>query len=269
MFGHSMPRMGRRGSEWVRRHLPDHLHSELFPGIQVEMRLTDAVDGSTFWLGRRFEEPTGAILSAWCAEPGSRFFDIGSHFGFFSLWMHADHPACEIYAFEPNPATFERLRTIQRDNQLARLHPFHLGLGDATGRLQMTCYAENSGASTFAQSGADLPISDKVWVPVETFDAWVEENQIAPEGNWVAKIDTEGFELRILRGMTKALAARRFRGLSIELNREVLAANRLNARDVPDFLAPYGYRLLSRLECLRYGRRFRTENVFFVREEEK
>lgn len=34
----------------------------------------------------------------------------------------------------------------------------------------------------------------------------------------MAKIDVEGFELRVLRGMRAALEAQAFRGLAIELN---------------------------------------------------
>ncbi|MGB8466071.1 MAG: FkbM family methyltransferase, partial [Terrimicrobiaceae bacterium] len=98
------------------------------------MNLGDLTQRSTFWQGSRFEAPTAQILARFGA--GAKvFFDIGSNYGFFSYWTLHRLPGIEVYAFEPNPKTFETMRRARLENSLNRLHPQRVGLSDSVGRL--------------------------------------------------------------------------------------------------------------------------------------
>lgn len=117
-----------------------------------------------------------------------RAVDVGSHIG---LW--ADHlaPRFEnVEAFEPMP---EHQRCFAANVTAAnvKLHPVALGSGEGVAR--MTAYPGNSGHSHVATNGSGLQ------VPLYTLDGY------AFEAVDFIKIDTEGYELEILRGAIETL----------------------------------------------------------------
>jgi len=244
--GYQFPRIGRTGFKVLRECFPERLETELFPGVHVSLNLQDETHLATYWHGRRFEQPTGQILEHWCRMGGGPFFDMGANYGFYSAWMLSACPQIEAYAFEPNPATFAVLDGIRTRNQLTRLHPIPLGLGDAEAVLDLHPGGADLGQSTFA-AHAGITQPPVARVRVLTFDQFCVEAGLAfpKKPAWVGKIDVEGFDLKLVRGMRRALEARAFIGLTLEIHAENLSRCGDKPEDLRKQLLDSGYEAWS------------------------
>jgi len=197
---------------------------------------------ATYWQGDRFERPTAQKLDRW-AEDATHFFDIGSNYGFFSFLMLSHRPALEVHAFEPNPATFARLDAARIANRLATLHTWNIGLSDSQGKLALHSGVGDSGHSTFGPHPG-LSESNLAEVNVLSFDHWCDAQKLVRPSRprWVAKIDVEGFEVRVLRGMREAIRARAFAGLVVEVNEFTLGFCGSSGAELRETLRDGGYR---------------------------
>ena len=242
--GYQFPRLGGLVHRMILGLLPRVINVELFPGIRAELDMRNQTDRTTYWQGCRFEKPTPQMLSEWL-KSGTKiaaFFDIGSNYGFYSYWVLSICPEIEVFAFEPNPQTFAKLERIRDMNKLSHLHPYNLGFSDETSLLPLHPGREDSGHSTFGRHPV-LNEETIASVPVTKFDTWREENQLLlpSKPEWIAKIDVEGFELRVLRGMENSLKAKAFKALIIEINTFTLDFCGNKPSEVFAFLRNCGY----------------------------
>jgi FkbM family methyltransferase len=242
LFGYGFPPVGRQLHSAIISLCPQAVNATLFPGIRVALDLKDETQRSTWWKGRRFEYPTGQVLSAWAADTGSVFFDIGANYGFFSWWLASCYPSLQIYPFEPNPKTFAKVVSVVQENQLANVHPQNFGLSDQNVELDLHEGIVDSGHSTFG-AHPGLKGSPTAKVRVICFDQWCMDHglQYPTSPSWVAKIDVEGFELKVLKGMQMALAAKAFRGIAIEINPYTLKLTNTSPCEISSLLSSFGY----------------------------
>jgi FkbM family methyltransferase len=219
--------------------LPRFVDTELVPGIMARLDLQDGIQRATYWQGRRFERGIIAELCQW-GHRATHFFDIGSNYGFISFWVGHECPRLEVHAFEPNPTAYAALARIRDDNRLDRIHAWNLGLSDGIGRLMLRTGTEDSGHSTF---GAHPELRPDAEVAVTTFEAWRQEQGLSwpARPQWMAKIDVEGFELKVLRGMEAALRRRAFVGLVVEINPFTQRFCGTRPREVMAWLVECGY----------------------------
>jgi FkbM family methyltransferase len=241
-LGYQFPPLGSAIHRSVFAILPQRIDVSLFPGIFAELDMNDATQRGTYWQGERFEHPTPAILHRWMENRDAIFFDIGSNYGWFSFFLATRNPALPIHAFEPNPRTYALLESIVERNRLKNIHTWNCGLGDQSGSARLNLGVEDSGHSTFG-AHPDLHHQTDAEIPIETFDDWRKKAAIPlpTEPQWVAKIDVEGFELRVIRGMHEALAARAFRGLAVEVLPSTLAFCGTSEQELLQLIASYGY----------------------------
>jgi FkbM family methyltransferase len=128
--------------------------------------------------------------------------DIGANEGQFSDKMRILFPYATIYAFEPLPGVFEKLKINFNKDQLFK--PFNLGLGEQKGELEFweNEYSPSSSflgmADTHKKNFEEAVQSKKVKVSVERMDeVFASEN---PEQPLLIKIDVQGFEDKVIRG---------------------------------------------------------------------
>jgi FkbM family methyltransferase len=146
-----------------------------------------------------FEPQKEAILVQYLG-PGKVFFDVGGHIGYFSLIAATlVRPNGAVAAFEPSPTNASQFQqNLSVNPDLASLIRLQVAAAsDAVGRAVFE-RGENSyvghlveGAS---QSGFD--------VPTTTLDAFATAQNLWPD---LLKIDAEGAEPMIFRGMTQIL----------------------------------------------------------------
>lgn len=259
LFGYKYPRMGKINSVFF-RIIPSTLQTDLFRGIKVKLNLKDLTQRSTYWQGSRYEYPTPKILEDWGNSNATKFFDIGSNYGFFSYWMLSSCPNITVYAFEPNPTIVTLMESVKARNNLQRLNIFSMGLGDKNEILDLYIGEKDSAQSGFLENPQSFHTGKKKGICIKTFDEWRKENNIAipsrPE--WVGKIDVEGFEVRVLNGMKEALSSKSFIGICIEILEENLVLCGNKPDDIIDIMKTHNYYVLKVKDNKK------TENLFFT-----
>jgi len=244
---------------------PSSVKIDLFPSISFVMNLNDLTQRSTFWQGERFEYPTAKVLREYSQGKCKIFFDIGSNYGFYSYFVYSFYDNVNCYAFEPNPTTFHLMERIIMENKLSRIKCYPLGLGDKRCKLCLHPGIEDSGHSTFIEH-PELYKKSVGEVQIVTFDEWRKENKIVipiiPE--WMVKIDVEGYELNVLKGMEESLVKKAFMLLSVEINPFTLNLNNTYPNDIYKYLKRFNYRPLNSENLKsKYGN-LKTDNVFFI-----
>ncbi|MFI5208338.1 MAG: FkbM family methyltransferase [Gemmatimonadales bacterium] len=160
-------------------------------------------------------ELDGFIAS--CA-PGMRLFDIGAHFGLFTLAaLHYGGSAAQVVAVDPSPAATRMLR-IQADlNGIAdRMTIVEAALGDRVGQAHLVPVGVIA-AGYYAPPQAGGFAEARV-VAALTLDA------LAARHGWPThvKIDVEGAEADVLAGAHDVLAHTPAPVLFVELHNEMV-----------------------------------------------
>lgn len=161
-------------------------------------------------------------------------FDVGANEGGYVASVSEVLPEAQIFAFEPHPRTFERLN---ERHGAGRSKLFNLAVSDTAGTLELFDLADASGsqlASLSADALETLKRPVNAWsVQATTLDQFCEENRVHRID--LLKIDTEGFELAILRGARRMLEARCVSYIQFEFN-EMNAATHSHMRDFKKLL---------------------------------
>jgi FkbM family methyltransferase len=155
-------------------------------------------------------------------RPGAVVVDVGAYLGVFTLAAaEAVGPYGRVVAFEPAPATFACLSASVAANGFAhRVELVNAAAGDCIGTIQLALNADDPSQNTTVQEGRIM-----IEVPIQRIT-----DVIGTVGVSVCKIDVEGAELAVLRGMEDHLDS--ISDLFVECNPAGLMA----AGDSPDAL---------------------------------
>ena len=202
---------------WLNRPSENVLHTEV-------AGLTASFYVRTPWELRALD-PAGDIgherhileLLASSLRLGDVFYDIGSNFGVYAiLFGKAVGPTGVVVAIEPEAQGYAHLEDNVRLNSLDNVRTFRLALGDHTGEEKL--YLEFTGASRLTQSAVTRHGYETVMVMEG--DRFVSvENLPNPH---VVKIDVEGHEGAVIRGLAKTLAQPDCRLLCCEIHPQLL-----------------------------------------------
>jgi FkbM family methyltransferase len=183
------------------------------------------------------------------------FMDIGAHHGIFSLAFSMLNPMGRVLAVEISPIAFSRLLYNIHANRLGdRLFAEEYAVSDRIGTLDMHYEWEHlvaSGTST----GDSL-----IQVPMCTGNALSENHKFKPD---VIKLDVEGHENKVLRGMKEMLAECRPL-IFLEVHPGLL---RKEGEDL-DFLRKYFQQMNYRAQTLR-GDEFPLDSFASLDREER
>jgi FkbM family methyltransferase len=177
------------------------------------------IDPRAAEIGGSFQARKNGIPAAW-DEKTLKFFyeqaakveypvvlDVGANTGSFTL-LATLHPGMKVWAFEPNPEAVVILGSscgangLFEDRVIIKAHALG-GLRDHTARIQQLCIPKNnqSGLATLAQSPARFKDYTIEITTIFSIDDYYRD------GEWChfIKIDTEGYELFVLRGGEKTI----------------------------------------------------------------
>jgi FkbM family methyltransferase len=138
-------------------------------------------------------------------------FDVGAHVGQSAALFSDRFPAACIHSFEPDPVSFQALSELAAD--YPRVTPVHAAAGDRAGHLPFfvnvfsqtnSLLAPRPDAGRFLADAAGLDVRQRISVPVLTLDRYCEQQRI--DRIDLLKLDTQGFELRVLDGAAGLLA---------------------------------------------------------------
>jgi FkbM family methyltransferase len=137
------------------------------------------------------------------ARPGDVFLDVGANVGLYSLLLaSALGSAGQVIAFEPERESFEHLQDNLKLNEAGNVHPFQKALGDEDGHAEL--FLRGGIADSTLVWSPSLGNAGQQLVDVVQGDAFIErQNLPLPR---LVKVDVEGYECKVLRGLRRTLA---------------------------------------------------------------
>lgn len=153
-------------------------------------------------------------------DPADAAIDVGANVGHVLLCISDIVSPARLFAFEPTPISFARLRENWVLNNWPTDHLYPMGIGER----ETTCYVQNTTVPDTTNSIHTAAAADRVPVRVAPLDALVELWQGEQIG--LLKIDVEGFETAVFRGARNFLKTCRpklmmFESLRGELEPEI------------------------------------------------
>ena len=142
----------------------------------------------------------------WLKRPEPKIIlDIGSNIGFYSIISLSKYKYGQAYAFEANPETYRVLEKNIRLNRLEnKVTAYNIGLSSSDGTLNFYKDKFHTGGSKIL-SKDDIKRYDESQtskIPVKRLDDVFKEN--ISDISFI-KIDVEGHELEVLKGMDSIL----------------------------------------------------------------
>jgi FkbM family methyltransferase len=191
------------------------------------------------WFGNASYKPTRNgerwLLTTFHSEPIRTVLDVGANVGNWSLMAADLLPQATIYALEVVPKTAAELQA--RAGQHQRIKCFNLGLADRTGTLSLRYHPAASTHATFT----DYPHSwtgERVECPVMRGDEFLTRERIDRVD--FLKLDVEGAEHLVLRGLDEYLRQGKVRFVQFEYGRVNILTHFL-LRDFYELFHGYGY----------------------------
>jgi len=209
-------------------------------GCQFIFDLRDSIARELYFTG--LYEPQETSLVKATLHEGMTFLDVGANFGYFTaLAAHLVGKRGRIISLEPDPRLFAKLRWMVDRNQLSQVTPLQVAAADKAGVLKLEGFDEsagNYGLSKLAIEDASGPhIFD---VRAAQIDQILNDLSVSQVD--LVKMDIEGAEQLAIRGMSKGLAAHRYRNIILELHPEPLDQRGVTVRNVLALLEQSGYR---------------------------
>lgn len=164
-------------------------------------------------------------------------FDVGAHIGLTAIEFSDEWPQADVYAFEPHPGNFARMKSNLVGKPDIRLH--HLGLGSEPGVLPFHFDPEHPSMARVAAHGE--PITDTV--TIDTIDHFCAQHAIDQID--FMKIDVEGHELPVLAGAERMLSRGSIGLLRIETAIDPDSSYHTQLWDLCEVLHPHGYRIFG------------------------
>lgn len=217
-------------------------------GVILRLDLTDLIQRSIYYDTWECDE-LNLLIDV--MRPGDVMLDIGANIGLFSMvGAGAAGVTGEVHAFEPIPENCDRFVENLHLNGFANVRLNEMAVADYRGQVRLAIdagMASSSGSNTsgcFTISKLTNPVREVI-AAVDTIDSYAEEH-LRERQIRLVKIDVEGAEAAVLKGMRSTLAAHRADIVLLEVNLYTLSLGGYGIHDVvePLLLADYAlYRL--------------------------
>jgi FkbM family methyltransferase len=175
--------------------------------------------------------------------------DVGAHVGLYSIW--ASRKVSEsgfVVAFEPNPIVYRWLVSNIELNRAKNVKALPFAAGDKLGKETLYIADKNIGASSLIEKhilynpSGKYSISSRCTVQVVTLDYLFEKSSriVGRQLQMVdlAKVDVEGYEMKVLKGAEKTIEKGLIKRFIIEVHKD-----QVSTEDVIKYLSSYDYKV--------------------------
>jgi FkbM family methyltransferase len=214
-------------------------------GIRYDVDLSEGIDLSLFLFGRFQSHVLEQARHR--LDRSAVIFDVGANFGSMTLPLARVVPDGKVYAFEPTEYAFRKLeRNVTLNPELAdRIVLVRSFLSDSAdpdhGMHAYSSWKVDRWHSTAHPLHGGL-LKDAGSVGATTIDAFCAADEVTRVD--FIKIDTDGYEYRVLRGGRQTIGRHR-PILVFELAQYVMEEHGITFDTYHDYFSPMGYRLIS------------------------
>ncbi len=135
-------------------------------------------------------------------EPGDVFYDVGAHLGWHTVVAASVDPDVEVVAFEPHPEIATRLEAVLECTG-HEVDCWQLALADSNDTVAFSA-DPTAGAHISGARGEQL--TETIEIETAAGDSLVADGLHPPD---ILKIDAEGAEAAVLRGLQETIADHR------------------------------------------------------------
>ncbi|MGO9084575.1 MAG: FkbM family methyltransferase [Candidatus Sulfotelmatobacter sp.] len=225
-----MARLLRGALLWKRRiQFRPYVLTRSVEGEPIPFYIGDAT--GKLWYGRsKVTSPELPFIRNNMISPGDLVFDVGSHHGFYAVYMA--RRAARVIAIEPNPHNMTLLQKNIALNCLNNVTVRQTAVGDSVGKIALLRDSNCGGVRS--SSTETLPAIEVDLMPLD---------QLAREYGFpqFVKIDVEGFEGHVLRGASEVM--RRRPKIAIEIHVDWVVRYGSSVREILDLLDLESYRV--------------------------
>lgn len=165
---------------------------------------------------RDYEEKFNAALLG-AIRPGDVVWDVGANVGFYTKqFAEIVGDQGKVFAFEPSPEAAAKVAVVGAE--LPAINMVNSAFSDSPGKAFFDVSSGGDSVTNHLTEQAAGSGAEQVEVDVTTGDLFSDENGVPA----IIKIDVEGFELEVLRGMERLLTSEGLRGIFCEVHFSVL-----------------------------------------------
>jgi FkbM family methyltransferase len=167
----------------------------------MQLNLQNWSDRRAYFSGRYYQPDISRLLEQ-LLQPGDQYVDVGGNIGMTALLARSRIGATgKGVAFEPNPNAFARLKGHFAINGITNFELVPRAVSDTESVLELFVPCDEMLLGTFVPEKAE---GTRVEVRTEPADRYVAAfDAVQPT---LIKIDVEGFEVQVLRGIQSQLA---------------------------------------------------------------
>jgi len=183
------------------------------PGISTELSIFKS------------HEPINTQIISRILKKGMTCLDIGGNIGYYVLLeRQLVGDKGRIIAFEPLPRNYQYLQKNIQLQSVKNISAYNFACGDKEGKATFFINKKSNGCKVIAEGVAppDPSLGTLTEVPIKILDPFIEELKL--ERVDFVRMDSEGYELHILKGLKKTLE--KFKPIiSIELHKRQLGVD--------------------------------------------
>ena len=166
-------------------------------------------------------------------------FDVGANYGQTALHYNELFHEAYIYSFEPVNKSFLKLQKSVEGN--VRIKCFNIAFGQESKKMEISLFEEEQSQLNSLKtinSSSDIN-SIKEIITVVTLDDFAKTENVQRID--LLKIDTEGFELEVLKGASTLLKDRKVKSILCEVALSKKNSRNTQLDDIICFLEKYDY----------------------------
>ena len=188
-------------------------------------------------------------------------FDVGAHYGETIKLFNKKLKLKQIYSFEASPKNYRNLQNKISKYNFKKIKIFNYGIGEKTseGFINQTLESSSSTINKinmkskyFEKKLKILNIKDKnsfqyqIPIKIISLDYFIEKNKI--EYIDLLKIDTEGYELNVLKGLSKY--NKKVKLVYFEHHYDDMIIKNYKFKDIHQLLKSYGFVMIKKSKML-------------------
>jgi FkbM family methyltransferase len=207
---------------------------------------------SSYFLYKRYLEDPFASLAR--RQPdlfrGGDILDIGANIGYTAaLFAQATDTDAKVYAFEPEPFNFRLLQSSVRSRKLQdRVVAVQSAVGDRTGEIELWLnehhHADHRIATDSLRANHQRAKERYVTIPITSVDDFAAQS-VGGRPICLIKIDVQGYEFAVCRGMAGTLAQHSRAAVAIEYMPAAMEDLGYDPSAMLDWFRERGFRMYS------------------------